>query len=264
MKDKKQRRREDEEFLQELEHYEAPRRKRKRIDQRYVLAGVLGVLSVAGLLFSPLFSAKEVLLEGCEHYTTSEITQQIGFQTGDNIIFYNTSKAERLLEEDPYIAEAKLSRRLPDKLVISITERKVRGYVPYMGSYLYIDEEGRVLDTQEAYFDSLPEVKGLQFSYFKLGEVLPVENEEALLAVLQMSQMMKKYELLDVVVEMDVSDPKDIYLNANQVSIHIGQMSDGDQKIRIMAEIMKTIPEGDRGTLDLSDLNKPIVFKYLT
>ena len=33
---------------------------------------------------------------------------------------------------------------------------------------------------------------------------------------------------------------------------------------RMMAEILKTIPEEDRGSLDLSDLSKPIVFQYLT
>ena len=48
------------------------------------------------------------------------------------------------------------------------------------------------------------------------------------------------------------------------MQIHLGSMENGDQKIRMMAEILKTIPEEDRGSLDLSDLSKPIVFQYLT
>ena len=169
-----------------------------------------------------------------------------------------------MLEQDPYIAHAELSAELPDTMVIKVTERKVRGYVPYMGSYLYIDEEGRVLDVQDSYFKALPLVRGLLFDSFQKGEILPVKNPEKLTVILRMSQLMQKYELLDLVVEIDVSNPKDVYAEVNQVQIHLGSMENGDQKIRMMAEILKTIPEEDRGSLDLSDLNRPIVFQYLT
>jgi hypothetical protein len=94
-----------------------------------------------------------------------------------------------------------------------------------------------------------------------------VENPEALSVVLQVSQLMEKYELLDLVVEIDVSNPKSIYAYVNQVQIILGNMENGDTKIRYMAEIMKTIPEEDRGTLDLGELDKPngtVVFRYLT
>ena len=136
-----------------------------------------------------------------------------------------------------------------------------------MGSYLYIDETGRVLDVQEACHETLPVVKGLAFGSFTLGEVIPVENPEALDVVLNISQLMEKYELLDLVVEIDVSNPKSIYAYVNQVQIILGDMENGDTKIRYMAEVMKTIPKEDRGTLDLSELDKPngtVVFRYLT
>lgn len=61
-----------------------------------------------------------------------------------------------------------------------------------------------------------------------------------------------------------MTDPKDVYANVNKVLIHLGDMKDADQKVRIMGEIMKTIPKEDRGTLDLRNLNKPIIFQYLT
>ena len=157
--------------------------------------------------------------------------------------------------------------RLPDNIVIEEKERKVRGYVPYMGAYLYIDEAGRVLDVQEACREALPMVKGLAFGNFTLGEVIPVENPEALDVVLYISQLMEKYELLDLVVEIDVSNPKSVYAYVNQVRVILGDMESGDTKIRYMAEIMKTIPKEDRGTLDLSELDKPngtVVFRYLT
>ena len=42
------------------------------------------------------------------------------------------------------------------------------------------------------------------------------------------------------------------------------EMTSDQPERQMMAEILKTIPEEDRGSLDLSDLSKPIVFQYLT
>ena len=85
--------------------------------------------------------------------------------------------------------------------------------------------------------------------------------------ILEISQLMEKYELLDEVVEIDVSKPKDIYAYVNQVQIHLGNMTNGDMKIQYMQQIVKTIPKEDRGILDLSGLDNPkanVTFQYLT
>lgn len=256
----------DIDLMDELDFYQKPERK-KGIDQKVVIAGVLVVVVFACVLFSPVFAVKEIKAEGVSHFTTSELCELIGLSTGDNLFLFGKSRAEKTLEESAYIADAKISAKLPDTMVIKVQERKVRGYVPYMGSYLYIDEEGRVLEVKDTYHEALPLVKGLSFSSFTEGEVIPVENPEALDVVLRISQMMEKYELLDLVVEIDVSNPEDIFAYVNQVQIHLGNMENGDMKIKYMAEIMKTIPKEDRGILDLSALDNPkanVVFQYLT
>lgn len=256
----------DIDLMEELEYYRKSDKK-KGIDQKVILGIALVLVLLIGLLLSPIFAAKNIVANGANHYTTSQLCEKIGFSKGDNIIFFGKGKAARILKEDPYIAEAKVSCRFPDTMVITVKERKVRGYVPYMGAYLYIDEVGRVLDVQEACHEALPLVKGLSFGSFTKGEIIPVENAEALDVMLQFSQLMEKYELLDLVVEIDVSDPDNVYAYVNQVQIILGDMENGDTKIRYMAEAMKKIPEEDRGTLDLSELDKPkgtVVFRYLT
>lgn len=256
----------DIDLMEELEYYQKPK-PQKGIDQRVIIGVAFGLVVIIGLLLSPIFALKNIAAEGASHYSTAELCEKIGLSKGDNILFFGRGRAAKTLEEDPYIADARLSLRLPDTIVIEVKERKVRGYVPYMGAYLYIDEGGRVLDVQEACREALPMVKGLAFGNFTLGEVIPVENPEALDVVLYISQLMEKYELLDLVVEIDVSNPKSVYAYVNQVQIILGDMENGDTKIRYMAEVMKTIPKEDRGTLDLSELDKPngtVVFRYLT
>lgn len=252
--------------LEGLEYYPGKPKKRKS-GQKTILALALFLLLAAGIVFSPLFLVKEIRAEGNTYFTTSALSEKIGLSVGEHLLLFSRSGAEKILEQEPYIAKAKLSIELPSTMVIRVDERKVRGYVPYMGAYLYIDDAGRVLDVQDACHESLPLVRGLLFDRFTKGEVIPVQNPESLDGVLRISQLMEKYELLDLVVEIDVSNPEDIYAYINQVQIHLGNMKNGDTKIRYMAEVMKKIPAEDRGTLDLSELDKSggsVVFRYLT
>lgn len=257
------------EDLEDLEYYqrEAEDAENASRRQRRLLALALLLLMVVAILFSPLFLVKEIRAEGNTHFTTSELSEKIGLSVGEHLLLFSKTKAKSILEEDAYIEKAKLSIELPGTMVIHVEERKVRGYVPYMGAYLYIDDAGRVLDVQDACHEALPLVRGLVFDSFTKGEVIPVQNPESLDGVLRISQLMEKYELLDLVVEIDVSNPEDIYAYVNQVQIHLGNMKNGDTKIRYMAEVMKKIPAEDRGTLDLSELDKSggsVVFRYLT
>lgn len=253
----------DFDLMEELEYYKKPTKKGGG-KQKIIGALLLLVIFIVGILVSPIFATTEIVVNGNEHFTTGEILEKISLSKGKNIFLFDKSGAEKVLMQESYIAKAEVQMRFPNTIEVTIQERKVRGYVPYMGAYLYIDEEGRVLETNNVYFEALPVVKGLRFEGFVLGEVLSVENPEALMIVLQISQMVRKYEFEDIMLEIDVADSSNIIAYVHKVQIRLGNMTDIDQKLRIVDEIMKTIPEEDRGTLDLSDLNKPLVFQYLT
>ena len=111
---------------------------------------------------------------------------------------------------------------------------------------------------------ALPVVYGLKFDTFVLGDKINAENKEAFDIMVTIAQLMNKYELLDIVVKIDVSDVSKVIAYVNNIEVNLGDMSNGDQKIRTMAEVVKNLGPNDRGVLDLSDLSKPIVFKYLT
>ena len=238
--------------------------KRNKASSKWIGLLLIGVLVVACISFSPVFSAKNIIVSKMEKYTSADICVKIGLTNSSNLFLFGKNKAEKQLMNDPYIESAKIITKLPDTITIDIKERRVRGYVPYMGSYLYIDEYGRVLDIQTSFKKVLPIVKGLQFSSFQVGEVLPVSNQQSLDVVVKIAQMMSKYQLLDIVLSLDVSNSSQVTAYVNQVEIRLGSIDDADQKIRTLAEIIKTIPENARGFLDLSDMSKNIVFQYLT
>ena len=220
--------------------------------------------ALAGIMFSPIFKITSINMTELSKYTKDEFLNKLGVKEGENIFAFNRANAEKVVKNDPYIEDIKFNVKLPGTLKIDVKERKVRGYVPFMGSYLYIDEYGRVLDVQTYYKDNLPIVEGLVFDKFCLGELLQVENQKSYDVVVGISQIMTKYELLNMVLKLNVSDPEKIHIYVNNVDIFIGNLDDCDEKIRTMAAIIQKLDKKDFGSLDLSDLSKPIIFKYKT
>lgn len=222
------------------------------------------ILAVFAVLLSPVFNIKQINITEMKKYSKEEICSMIGVRVGENLFAFSSDKAKKILCANTYVEGVKITKNFPSTINIEINERKVRGYVPYMDSYLYIDEYGRVLEIKGSFTDPLPVVTGLNFSSFQLGEKIEAENKEAFDEVVVIAQVMTKYEMLDTVVKLDVSDTEKITAYVNKIEVNLGNITNCDEKIRTMAAVVKQIPEKDRGSLDLSDLSKPIVFKYLT
>lgn len=49
------------------------------------------------------------------------------------MFLFNRFKASKVLKNNNYVDDYDISYKFPDTIKIDITERKVRGYVPYMG-----------------------------------------------------------------------------------------------------------------------------------
>ena len=243
----------------------AERKRKNRLFKGKHIKAAAGVLFCAALfMLSPVFTIKNIEITPMDKYSKEELCEMINLKEGGNLFLFNRFSAAKLLKNDTYIKNAKIKYKFPDTVEVDIDERKVRGYVPYMGSYLYIDEYGRVLEINKEMAKALPVVTGLQFDSFVVGETIDADNKKAFDIMVDVAQLMNKYELLDIVVKIDVSDTDKIMAFVNKIEINLGDLSNGDQKIRTMAEVVKNIASNDRGTLDLSDLSKPIVFKYLT
>lgn len=243
--------------------YRKERKKPRKTDKRLILKIAAAVLVIIVILLSPLFAIKNVVATEMIAYSKDEICEIGDIKTGDNL-FLTLITCGRKLEKNPYFKGVDVGIGFPSTLTIEIDERIVRGYVSYMGSYLYIDENGLVMDSKTNFKEALPVFTGLEFDKFKVGEVLEVKDEDALETVVKMAHLLTLYDALDEVDSVNVSDKDNIVITAGGVTVKLGDMSELDQKIRTMREILKEIGEDERGTLDISDLSKPLIFKYLT
>jgi cell division protein FtsQ len=84
---------------------------------------VLAVVLLGLLSFTPLFGAKEILVEGNVALSADAVASLAGVEPGTNVVHLDTETATQALESDPWVQEAVVSRDLPTTIVVRVIER---------------------------------------------------------------------------------------------------------------------------------------------
>lgn len=104
---------------------------------------------------------REVLVQGRGRTTQEELMAALGLELGTPILALDPNELRARLEALPWIAHAKVERRLPDTLFIAVEEREPLALWQHEGRIALIDTEGAVIDTPAiGAFAHLPIVVG--------------------------------------------------------------------------------------------------------
>jgi cell division protein FtsQ len=138
------------------------------------LIAVLALLIAAGVFILGYYatSVRKITVEGNSILTDEQVINLAGLYTGRNIFSYDLGAAKRGIETNPYLKCTGIKRSLPNRLVISISERKEFAAL-LLGSsdYCVIDCTGFVLDigrSEESVRGLLP-VYGLSAMGIRVG-----------------------------------------------------------------------------------------------
>lgn len=96
----------------------------------------------AWVLTSPDFTLREVAIEGAYRVPESWIRAQLEPLTGRPLVELPAARAERLLEAHPWVRSVAVRKRLPDRLEITVEERRPAALASRDGELHYIDLDG--------------------------------------------------------------------------------------------------------------------------
>ncbi len=98
--------------------------RRRRIAALVIVAG-LATLGAGGwaATYSSLFRADHVTVLGTQRLSVARILRRARIGAATNVVHFDAGAAERRLERDPWIAGARVTRRLPGSITITIAER---------------------------------------------------------------------------------------------------------------------------------------------
>jgi len=219
------------------------------------LMGALAAVIVILVMLSPVFSLKTISVTGLNKLSEQEILSAAGLDGKANYFLARSGKAEKILSKNPYIASVNIEKIFPNTLTIDINERKVYGYVKDMENYVYIDNEGRVLDVRNDIADKLPVIVGLKYVSYSKGEILEVDKPQAFNTVVLLANLFSAYELEHDIIKADIKNEDDIRLYIYEIEVMMGDVAEIKDKIRYLKEILPLIPfdiKTVKGTLDLN------------
>jgi cell division protein FtsQ len=112
------------------------------------------------------FELSEIKVIGLEHIERAALLEKAGLIAGRNIFDIDPERADAAIESHPWVQQASVERRLPDRITVTLTE-----FVPVailVGErYWLVDEDGVVFESIEPgasldEFLTLPMISGLE------------------------------------------------------------------------------------------------------
>ena len=199
--------REDQDYAEEPEAGEVPKkkakkgktRKRRRRRRSHPFLGLLlFIVLVVGIIMalkSSLFAIKDIQVVGNRYYTPAQIIEMSGIESGKNLIFeLKPREARNRLLETPYIRVASVDRVPLSTVRITVEERVEYAAVSFQEQYIIIDREGTVLRIAEEP-PAITVMEGMEIKQMEEGK--PVKAEQTYL-------LTETLKLLNATDEMDL------------------------------------------------------------
>lgn len=212
---------------------------KKKINFKWIIVAALSLVFIFSVLLAAgIFRVDQVEVTGNSYYTEEEIKELVMGEHNNSlylVFLYDYLDGKEI----PFVDSVEVSFVSPNHIKIRVYEKTMIGYVQYMGSNLYFDKDGTVVESSGEVLEGVPCIKGLKFDTLTLYQPLNVSNKDIFDILLSITKMMKKYELKPDAITLQ-KDGTEIILTFANVRINLGSGKNMDQKA---ARIQSLLPD---------------------
>ena len=142
---------------------------------------ILAVLGVAlALSLTVLFKIDTITVEGETRYDSAQVIELSGIEQGQNLFLCKAKEGAASIENAlPYVETVEISRRIPNKIVITVKEATPSGVISQQDGYVIISSQGKVLEVADQPKEDLPIIKGIQLENAQPGSSVQFEDQNA-------------------------------------------------------------------------------------
>lgn len=213
---------------------------------------VILILLTAGVWFFMDSTIDSVKVTG-NHFYSEENVKNLLFGEGmDNntIVCYLRNRFGEE-KELPFIERYQIEVVDRHRVEVIIYEKNIVGYIHYMGSYMYFDRDGTVVESSSEALEGFCELKGLTFSQIALGKTIETDIAGLFDEILLMTQLFEKYKLEIDTIQFDQTGRVSVALG--DIKVELGTVDNMDLKINELYDILPDL-EGRKGTLHLDGI----------
>ena len=252
--------------LRQKQKRKAKRRTRKRISpetwKRLLIMGGIVVAVVLSMVI--FFRVQTIEVVGNNYYTPEEIMQSAGVAAGDNLLTLSRgSVAGNIMAQLPYIESVRVTRKLPNTLVLTVSEfATTYAVTDTEGDCYLITANGKVTEKIEAReAKSHIQVTELLIDPPTVGEMIQVHaaEDEALAAQGQFNALtstlseIEDAELVKQIVSVSIPSSYRITVSyEGRFEVDLGNTDRLDYKLEFLKKVIAEQKEYASGTIDLS------------
>jgi cell division protein FtsQ len=193
---------------------------------------------------SPRFAVRTVIVDGAHKRSAAQIASSARVAVGANIFALDLTAASQSLTEDPWIAKATVTRKLPATIAIDVAEREVAALCAVGGDLYLATRDGELFKKLDADDPSdMPLVTGItaeQVARDRPGVVLAVKRVLDVADDAERSGLAKRYPIQELHLEKDGSLV--VTIGKEAVSLHLGMPPYRDkieEALRVLSEVSR-------------------------
>lgn len=230
---------------------EERRRKKRRKIGLYILLILILLIAAGVFIVMNVFTVENVVVEGNELYSSTQIENMVlNDEYSWNSLYVDLKYRFVDIGEVPFVDTMEVSLDNPHTVHIKVYEKGMLGYlyINSIGQNAYFDKDGFVVETSAEVIDGVPKITGISCEEVVLYEKLQLENSDILRDLLNLTQTLKKYNLLPDEIQYDSNMEPVLYYGTIQVKI--GSEDNLSQKVVRLSIILPQL-DGLSGTLHL-------------
>ena len=239
-------------------------RKNKNI---FVYACLIFAIFLA-FLFGPFFKITEISITGNSKLSREEILNHTNLRCGGNIIMADVNGAAEKIAQIPFVDSVSVKRETHKKISITVKECKQVGLIKYLGNYVTVSSEGKILEISPKKDDKkLPELLNVKLGKTEEGKQIVFSNEKQKDVVFQYFKALSTSRLITNIKTIDFANVNDIKIVLDNDSVaKLGQVDRLSYKIAFLEVIYDNLTEqgAKGGVINLTNPDNPPIVSGLS
>ncbi len=234
---------------------------KKQISVKAVMWLIILVGIVSTVIYFATRKIEVIHYEGMSNCTVETMEQYL-FQekmSRNPFVFFIQSKF-REHPEIPFVEEYEVEMVSLRECKITVYEKKIIGYLKYMGECMYFDREGMVVEVTGIELEDSQYIEGIDFDRIVLNEKIPVKDEETFQTILDITQLVNNYEIS--VDKISINKKLDITLYISNIRVAMGANDQYlSKKVNVLRGILKDYVD-EPGVLDMIEYHEKNYYSF--
>lgn len=220
--------------------YRPVRRRKRKLTK---ILCVCLVFAAAAVIFRMMFELKHFNVTGGSRYSGEEVRQILVTKPTDRVSLFFWLRMRLFgAGEIPFVEKVEVELSGRNGVEVTVHDKLVTGCVEQMGSYLYFDREGMVVESAKERLPDVPLVTGLKFSKIVLRERMVTAKEGIFDVILDLVRLIEKQGLAVSQIAFDSDDAVTLYVDGNVV--FLGKKQHYDEALAVLKSLIAA--SGDR------------------